>query len=117
MDNNGQNLEQKMSFLNLLRNNIAHKVIVSGISLLISSGALYVNGCGGDESKPFRYCCEAKKCSTQHDEYGSNLVCDGDGDNCYCRANTCCERKQCESAGMSCAPGFEGCYCKAPVER
>lgn len=68
-----------------------------------------INGCGG-EAGPSKYCCEAQKCG----EEGNPPVCDGSGDDCYCRAESCCEKKDCESSGMECSPGYEGCECTEP---
>jgi len=68
----------------------------------------YVAGCG--DEKPSKYCCEAMKCG----EEGNPPVCDGSGDDCYCREESCCEKRDCEGNGMECSPGYEGCQCTQP---
>ena len=68
-------------------------------------GSSYLTSCGSDP-QPSQYCCEAKKCGQQ----GNPPVCDGDGDDCYCRSPTCCEQLNCPD-DTTCSTGSIGCAC------
>ncbi len=90
------------------------------MALPLLAGSMGYVGCGDEEPpKPSQYCCEAQKCDEKEDFqwYGYKQVCDGEGDDCYCRPKSCCERRACESSGMNCVPGYEGCECADPPMR
>lgn len=85
--------------------NVGVRVTKVILPLVAAVSLTYIAGCGDD--KPSKYCCEAMKCG----EEGNPPVCDGSGDDCYCREASCCEKRDCESSGMECSPGYEGCQC------
>lgn len=74
---------------------------ITFIGLLVLG--LCMQGCGDDP--PSRYCCEAKACS------GDKPVCDGSGDDCYCRAARCCERISCPADYECHSDSFDNCMC------
>ncbi len=64
----------------------------------------------GDGPQPSKECCNALQCGEGEELY--RPVCDGDGDDCYCRSKSCCEEKDC-GTGYSCIEGDTGgCICQ-----
>ena len=86
--------------------NVSARMTKVILPLTVAVSLAYVAGCG--DEKPSKYCCEAMKCG----EEGNPPVCDGSGDDCYCRSKTCCEESAC-NYGYSCVEnGIGDCMCE-----
>jgi len=83
------NLESKLkeSRLNRIVSKVGKYIAIGATALTLS----YASGC--DEG-PSEECCLEMNC--EGNLYGNN-ICDGEGDNCYCRSETCCESINCDS--------------------
>ena len=100
-----ENLEKKVKLLDKIKRAAVISFAYSGLALCTLS-----YGCPPEP--PSEYCCEAKKCG----EDNNPPICDGSGDDCYCRAETCCEQKDC-GEGYYCVEGDTGgCICETAYD-
>lgn len=89
----------------MLENKLKSITIKSGIAALAAVSLIGITSCEEDP-KPSEECCNEKNC--KYDE-----VCDGDGDYCYCRPETCCESIGCTSSSEICKTNeWDSSQCK-----
>ncbi|MEK6937625.1 MAG: hypothetical protein AABX04_01135 [Nanoarchaeota archaeon] len=75
----------------------------------IVAGSALVTSCQPEYTTPSPECCAQIACS----KTSNTPICAGDGNDCYCRKETCCDSMSCYG-NTQCVTGYQGqgCMCE-----